>query len=94
MPPTDRKAWFQSENDRLKFQEAEGRLVPDDEVAREMSSIIKAVINPLDGITDTLERKADLTPKQALVLQTEVDAIREQMYIKAAEIGDDEGEVI
>jgi hypothetical protein len=90
MPPTDRKAWFQSETERLKFQRELKTLVPDDEVAREMSHIIKAVINPLDGITDTLERKADLSPKQATAVQAEVDAIRDQMYLKAVEYEADE----
>ena len=90
MPPTDRKAWFQSETERLKFQRELKTLVPDDEVAREMSHIIKAVINPLDGITDTLERKADLSPKQATAVQAEVDAIRDQMYLKAVEYQADE----
>jgi hypothetical protein len=90
MPPTERRAWFQSENERLKFQNEESTLVPDDEVAREMSNLIKAVINPLDGITDTLERKADLTPRQANALQTEIDAIRDQMHIKAMEFDSDE----
>jgi hypothetical protein len=85
MIPTDRKAWYQSESERLKFQRELKTLVPDDEVAREMSFIIKAVINPLDGITDTLERKADLSPKQAIAVQAEVDAIRDQMYLKAVE---------
>ena len=85
MPPVERKAWYQSENERLKFQTESRMLIPDDEVAREMSNIIKAVINPLDGITDTLERKADLSPKQAQAVQIEVDAIRDQMYLKAIE---------
>jgi hypothetical protein len=93
MIPTDRKAWFQSETERLKFQRELKTLVPDDEVAREMSFIIKAVINPLDGITDTLERKADLSPKQAIVVQTEVDAIRDQMYLKAVEYETEEDDL-
>ena len=92
MQPTERRAWFQSENERLKFQSEESSLVPDDQVAREMSNLIKAVINPLDGITDTLERKADLTPRQANALQTEIDAIRDQMYLKAMEFDGDEEE--
>jgi len=90
MPPNERRAWFQSENERLKFQHEESSLVPDDQVAREMSNLIKAVINPLDGITDTLERKADLTPRQANALQTEIDAIRDQMHLKAMEFDSDE----
>ena len=88
MPAMERKAWFQSENERIKFQRDQGTLVPDDEVAREMSILIKSVINPLDGITDTLERKADLSPKQASVVQTEIDAIRDQMYLRASSLND------
>ncbi len=85
MPPTERKAWYQSETERLKFEIQTKSLVPDDEVARAMSSLIKSIINPLDGITDTLERKADLTPRQANALQIEIDSIRDQMYLMAME---------
>jgi len=88
MPPKERKDWFDSENSRLKYEKEKRQLVPDDEVAREMSSLIKSVINPIDGMTDTLERKADLTPKQAEIVQREMDAIREQMYIALIEFDD------
>ncbi len=88
MSPKERKDWFDSENSRLKYEKEKKQLVPDDEVAREMSALIKAVINPIDGMTDTLERKADLTPKQAEIVQREMDAIREQMYLAAIEYDD------
>ncbi|SCC19281.1 DUF1441 family protein [Kosakonia oryziphila] len=35
MTPQDRKAWYQSENERLKFEKEERELIPTDEVARE-----------------------------------------------------------
>jgi len=92
MPPSDRKDWFDSELKRLKVGQEEKRLVPDDEVAREMSFLIKSVVNPLDGLTDTLERKADLSPKQAAVVQSEIDAIREQMYLAALQHSDEDEE--
>ncbi|MBF4213468.1 DUF1441 family protein, partial [Pseudomonas donghuensis] len=34
MSPQDRKAWYQSENERLRFEEASRELLPVDEVAR------------------------------------------------------------
>ena len=90
MPPKDRKDWFDSENARLRYERELRTLVPEDEVAREMSFLIKSVLNPIDGIIDTLERKADLTPKQATIIQREIDAVREQMYIAAAEVDESE----
>lgn len=86
MPPKERKDWFDSENSRLKYERELRTLCPEDEVAREMSALIKSVINPIDGIIDTLERKADLSPRQAAIIQAEMDAIREQMYFAAAEV--------
>lgn len=90
MPPGDRKDWFDSELKREKLEEIQGQLVPVEDVAREMSTLIKCIVNPLDGLIDTLERKADLTDKQAGVVQREVDAVREQMYIASLNYADED----
>lgn len=47
--PLDRKAWFQSENERVKLESALRNLVPVDEVQREMASLAKAVASGLDS---------------------------------------------
>lgn len=85
MHPTDRRAWFQSENERLKFEKDQRHLVPDDEVAREMALIVKAVANGLDSLPDELERECGLTPEALDMVQSKIDALRESIYEEATE---------
>ncbi|MEG1113272.1 MAG: DUF1441 family protein, partial [Hafnia sp.] len=54
--PQDRKAWYQSENERLKFEAASRELIPVEEVAREYASLAKAVVMVLETLPDILER--------------------------------------
>ncbi|AYN29888.1 DUF1441 family protein [Buttiauxella sp. 3AFRM03] len=42
MLPPDRKAWFQSERERLKFEQKTSQLIPASDVTREFSSMAKA----------------------------------------------------
>ncbi len=46
LSPADRRAWFQSENERLKFEKEIGELIPASEVALEMSALAKTVFKP------------------------------------------------
>jgi hypothetical protein len=80
MMPNDRKSWYQSENERLKFESEMRQLVQSSEVAREMSIMAKAVISTLDGLPDLLERDCGLPPKAVERVQDIVDVMREQMY--------------
>lgn len=64
MLPPDRKAWFQSERERLKFQQETGELIPASEVTREFSSMAKAMVQvletlPVDIDVDTIWRIAE-----------------------------------
>lgn len=52
MLPPDRKAWFQSERERLKFQQETGELIPASEVTREFSSMAKAMVQVLETLQD------------------------------------------
>ena len=56
MRPQDRRAWFQSENERLKFESEEGRLIPAAEVEAEMAEMAKVVTRALATLPDKLER--------------------------------------
>lgn len=78
--PQDRKAWFQSENERVKLERELRNLVPVDEVQREMSNLAKAVASGLDGLADMLERDAGLPPESIELVEQTTDALREQMY--------------
>lgn len=85
LPPQDRLAWFRSETERQKFEEAEKHLVPDDEVAREMSMLVKAIANGLDTLPDVLERECGLTADVLDTVQAKIDALRESIYDAASE---------
>lgn len=79
MSPVDRKAFYQSENERLKFEEKTGELIPAFEVAQEMSILAKAVAQQLEILPDILERDAGLQPKALMRVQQIIDDIRDQM---------------
>src|SRR5690606_2348626 len=78
--PKDRKDWYQSENERIKFEKELRMLVPVEEVHREMSSLAKSVVNSLDSLPDLLERDAGLPPAMIEVVERIIDNVREQMY--------------
>ncbi|MFK8698402.1 DUF1441 family protein, partial [Proteus mirabilis] len=52
MLPQDRKAWYQSERERLKFEQEVGALLPASEVAREYSALAKAMVQVLETLPD------------------------------------------
>lgn len=87
LPPTERKAWFQSENERIRLERDLGTFVEAEEAHREMSRLAKAVVTTLDGLPDVLERDAGLPPEAIQRVQELMDATREQLY--QAVIADD-----
>lgn len=87
--PDARKAWYQSENERLKFEKEIRQLIPDDEFARELSFLAKTMAAGLDSLPDMLERDAALPPEAIERAQVVIDGLREQMY--QAAIGDSGG---
>ena len=88
LPPTERKAWFQSENERVKLERDMRLLVPVEEAHRDMSRLAKAVASGLDSLADMLERDAGLPPEAIELVEKTTDNLREQMY--QAVIADDE----
>ena len=52
MDPSDRLAHWKAENERLKFEQDTGQLIPADEVAREFSLMAKAVVMVLETLPD------------------------------------------
>ena len=87
LPPQDRKAWYQSETERVKLEQQLRLLVPVEEAHREMSRLAKAVASGLDSLADMLERDAGLAPESIQLVEQVTDALREQMY--QAVIADD-----
>lgn len=79
--PEQRKAWYQSENERVKLEKELRLLIPVDEVHREMSRLAKAVSSSLDGLPDLLERDAALSGDAIERVERVTDALREQMHV-------------
>lgn len=89
MLPKDRKDWFQSENERLKFEQAMGQLVPLHDYHREQSILAKSVANTLDTLPDVLERDCGLSADMLSRVQESIDAVREQMYQRVIDDAED-----
>lgn len=91
MSPQDRKAWYQSENERLKFEEARRDLIPAFEVAREYTTLAKILIIGLEVLPDILERDCALTPAAVVRVQQEIDKMRDEIARKVQESESDDG---
>lgn len=96
MDPKSRKDWYQSENERLKLEKEQRKLVPVDEVVFVYSSMRKAVVQVLETIPDILERDCGLTPQAVGTVQKSIDDLRYTLQEKtyaacAAELMDNDG---
>ncbi len=76
MEPKERKDWYQSENERIKLEKEQRKLIPVDEVVIVYSSMRKAVVRVLETIPDVLERDCALTPQAVGVVQQAIDDLR------------------
>ncbi len=92
LDPKSRKDWYDSELARIKLEREMSQLVEASDMARSTAELIKSIINPMDGLVDTLERKVQGLPPEALErIQGVVDGVRQIMY-EAAIGGEEEGE--
>ncbi|HAU9382438.1 DUF1441 family protein [Escherichia coli] len=79
MDPHARKAWYQSERDRLKFEQETGQLVSVSDVRRSFSVVVKAIVQVLETWPDRLERDRGWTASQLNEVQIVVDEIRDTL---------------
>ncbi|WP_455012009.1 DUF1441 family protein [Haemophilus parahaemolyticus] len=79
LSPNDRRAFWQAENERLKYERETGELIPAFEVAQEMSFLAKAIVQSLETLPDILERDCGLQPNALIRVQQVIDDIRDQM---------------
>jgi hypothetical protein len=80
LPPMERRAFYQSENERLKVETTTGQLVPAAEVEADYAALVKKVVQFFDTLPDVLERKAGLRPEQVVKVQDECDRVRQSMF--------------
>lgn len=79
LSPNDRRAFWQAENERLKYERETGELIPAFEVAQEMSFLAKVIVQSLETLPDILERDCGLQPNALIRVQQVIDDIRDQM---------------
>lgn len=79
MEPQDRKAWYQSERERLKFEQEVGELIPASDVAREFANMAKAMVQVLETLPDILERDCALAPDAVRRVQSIIDDLRDEI---------------
>lgn len=90
LPPTERRAWYQSENERIKLEQELRQLVRSEEAHREMSTIAKAVTTTLESLPDILERDCGIDAESVARVQDVIDGIRQQLYERIVADDDDE----
>lgn len=90
LQPTDKRAFWQAENERLKYERETGELIPAYEVAQEMSVLAKAIVQSLETLPDILERDAGLQPSALVRVQQIIDDIRDQMALSVQETKSEE----
>lgn len=78
MKPQDRKAWYQSEKDRLAVEQQQGVLVVADDCRKQMAQIVMATVHTLDTLEDVLERDAGMDLDQLKVVARVIEQARAQ----------------
>ena len=76
MDAHERKAWYQSERERLKFEQETAQLIPASDVRREFAIWAKAVVQVLETLPDILERDCGLQPDAVSRVQSIIDDLR------------------
>jgi len=84
MRPTDRRAWFQSEVERLRFQTMSGELLAVEDVREIYARLVKLLVRNLATLGDRVERDKRVAPEIVVYIEGVVAQIRDEI---AAEMG-------
>ncbi|MCF6459054.1 DUF1441 family protein [Pseudoalteromonas sp. MMG024] len=90
MAPKDRKDFFQSERERLKFETEIGELIPEPHYQLDLSETLKKVVSFFESMPDKMERKRVFKPEQLEQLETMSDEFRNELYLQLLEINTDD----
>jgi hypothetical protein len=89
MAPKDRKEWYQSENERVKFMTDAKQLIPEPEHRQDLYDAFSAVVSFFENIPDKMERTGLFSPEQLELLEAESDNFRNQLYVRVKEVEPD-----
>ncbi|APU01155.1 hypothetical protein [Aeromonas phage 32] len=88
LDPKSRKEWYQSENERLKFQVAIKELITEGDHRENAAKTLKGVASFFDSLPDRMERARIFNPEQLEALERECDRLRNQLYEELREVQD------
>lgn len=80
MEPKDQLDHWKAANEKLKFAENIGKVVPAAHIERTLGAAFKALAQTLDSLPDALERDCGLPPLAVTAVQQAVDGARNQLY--------------
>jgi hypothetical protein len=80
MKPMDRRAWFQSERERISLEADARQLIPAGEVESEMAELVRGFVQFLDTLGDQLERDVGLTAEQVEAANKSIAKQRGALY--------------
>lgn len=89
MIPKDRKDFFQSERERLKFQTEIGELIPDSEYRIDFAACLKYLISAFESLPDNLERRYKVPPEVLEHVEAWGDDCRSYLYKNLVEVESD-----
>lgn len=80
MPPDMAKDYWDAQLKEQQFRQRDGELWRDVEVLDVFASVFKPLANKVRSISDAVERRAALTPKQVIAVQDACDGALREMY--------------
>ena len=80
MGPKDRKDFYQSENERLKFEEKTSELMPSGVYQDAIYENLKKIVSAFDSLPDMIERRHSCSPEQIEDIISYLHECREQVY--------------
>lgn len=79
LPPKERLDFYRSENEKMKLEREQGVLVPRGQHEQALADLAKILIQTMETLSDSLERRQRLPQAVLEQVETEIDAVREEL---------------
>nr|WP_237668480.1 DUF1441 family protein [Vibrio sp. V37_P2S8PM304] len=89
MVPKDRKDFFQSERERLKYETEIGELIPEGEYRLDLAATLKYLVSAFESLPDNLERRYKMPPEALEYVESWADESRTYLYHGLLEVEPD-----
>lgn len=81
IPPFERKAFFASELDRIKFAERCGELIHRFDLEQDLAALCKTAVQCCESLPDVIERDCGVPGPVVEAVEREIDAFRDDVYL-------------